>query len=99
MRQNGEIANFRVLESREEFLRALVAKLLEESAEVKGAVDCEDPVEICKEIADVREVLDSVAREFAIPDEEIARVQKERRLKRGGFENRIYLESTENPEG
>lgn len=95
VRANGETANFRVVESRAEYLAALLAKILEESSEVRGAVTTEDPVEIAKEIADVREVLDAIAAEFAIPSEEIERVQTERREKRGGFVKRIFLESTE----
>ena len=95
VRANGEIANFRVIENRAEYLSALLAKILEESAEVRGAVGSEDPVEIAKEIADVREVLDAIAAEFAIPSEEVERVQAERREKRGGFSERIFLESTE----
>ncbi len=95
IRANGETANFRIVESRAEYLAGLLAKILEESVEVRVAVESEDPVEIAKEIADVREVLDAIAAEFAIPAEEVERVQKERREKRGGFSERIFLESTE----
>lgn len=82
VRNNGETANFRVLSERLAFLSALLAKILEESEEVRVAVESEDPAEIAKEIADVREVLDAIAAEFAIPPEEIERVQSERREKR-----------------
>lgn len=95
VRANGDAANFRIVESRAEYLAALLAKILEEAAEVRDATKAEDPVEIAKEIADVREVLDAIAAEFAIPCEEIERVQAERREKRGGFVKRIFLESTE----
>lgn len=95
IRENGETANFRTIESRGEYLSALLAKILEESAEVDGAVRSEDPVEIAKEIADLREVLDAIAAEFAIPSEEIEKVQRERREKRGGFSEKVFLESTE----
>lgn len=82
IRANGETANFRILENRAEYLAALVAKITEESIEVGDAVKTEDPVEITKEIADLREVLDAIAAEFAIPAEEIEKVQSERREKR-----------------
>lgn len=82
VRANGETANFRILENRAEYLAALVAKITEESIEVADAVKTEDPVEIAKEIADLREVLDAIAAEFAIPTEEIEKTQTERREKR-----------------
>ncbi len=95
IRNNGESAGFRTLESRDEFISALLEKLFEESAEVRDAVWASDSTEIAKEIADVREVLDAVAAEFAISPQEIERIQFERREKRGGFAKRIFLESTE----
>ena len=95
VRANGETANFRIIEERTDYLAALVAKITEESAEVRDAVGSEDPVEIAKEIADLREVLDAIAAEFAIPSEEIEKVQRERREKRGGFSEKVFLESTE----
>ena len=82
VRANGETANFRILENRAEYLAALVAKITEESIEVADAVKTEDAVEIAKEIADLREVLDAIAAEFAIPTEEIEKTQTERREKR-----------------
>ena len=93
--ENGDSADFVTLASRKEFLAALLAKILEESDEVRGAVETEDPAEIAKEIADVREVLDAIADEFAIPKDEIERVQQERRRKRGAFARRIFLKSTQ----
>lgn len=82
IRKNGETANIRILKDRGEYLAALCEKILEESLEVKEAAGTEDPVEIAKEIADVLEVVDAIAAEFAIPSEEIERVRKERREKR-----------------
>lgn len=93
--ENGDSADFVTLDSRKEFLAALLAKILEESDEVRGAVETEDPAEIAKEIADVREVLDAIADEFAIPKDEIECVQQERRRKRGAFVRRLFLKSTQ----
>ncbi len=95
IRENGESAVFRKLEGRLEFIEALVTKIFEEAEEVREASRSGDAAEIAKEIADVREVLDAVAAEFAIPPREIERIQSERREKRGGFAKRIFLESTE----
>ncbi len=95
IRENGETAVFRKLEGRLEFVEALVTKIFEEAEEVRGAARSGDAKEIAKEIADVREVLDALAAEFAIMSEEIERIQSERREKRGGFAGRIFLESTE----
>ncbi|MDQ1343455.1 MAG: hypothetical protein QG650_174 [Patescibacteria group bacterium] len=95
IRTNGDTPSFRILENRAEFVAALAAKILEESNEAHEAALSGDRDEITKEIADVLEVLDAVAREFSISPEEIRRVQTDRREKRGGFENRIFLESAE----
>lgn len=92
--ENGEVAVFRKLEDRLEFVEALVTKIFEEAEEVRGAARSGDVKEITKEIADVREVLDAVAAEFAIPSDEIERIQSERREKRGAFAKRIFLEFT-----
>lgn len=77
--------------SDEEYIQLLKAKLIEESQEVAAASDDE----IIKELADLYEVIDSLVSAKGIDDEAIHIKQQERRLNRGGFENRVCLLWTE----
>lgn len=93
--RNGETAVFRTIEDRGEFVAALAAKILEEAGETKEAAEVGDRDALVKEIADVREVLDALAAEFGISEDDVRRVQTDRREKRGGFGKRLFLESTD----
>jgi len=77
--------------SDEEYTQLLKAKLIEEAQEVASASDDE----IIKELADLYEVIDSLISAKGIDDEAIRIKQQERRLNRGGFENRVCLLWTE----
>lgn len=73
----------------DEYRAQLRAKLLEE---VKEFLD--DPC--TKELADVQEVINAIAKfEFGGVDE-VEKTRKDRAEKRGGFEKRIILEETDN---
>ena len=73
----------------EEYKKELEKKLLEECNEVINAKDSKDRVE---ELADVMEILFSLARLEDKSLYEIQEVMIDKRNKRGGFEKRIYLE-------
>jgi predicted house-cleaning noncanonical NTP pyrophosphatase (MazG superfamily) len=73
--------------SNDAFRPALYEKLLEEAEEVAGA----SPAERLKELADVWEVLETIARSSGFTLEQVRAVQQERREARGGFEKRILL--------
>ncbi len=77
---------------------ALIAKLLEEANEVKGAMQGGDRDEIIKELADLSEVMDALLNALGISEEEIRGRQKKRREGRGGFEEHLWLEWVEEPE-
>ncbi len=97
IRKNGEDPVARVL-GEDEYKNELKKKLLEEAAEVFGALEENDLKEITKEIGDVQEVLDSITSAFDLDMKEVARVRMERLKKRGGFKGRVYLESVESPD-
>lgn len=94
IRANGEIPNTRVMDTHE-YRRELLYKLIEEAEELRR--EGYEPVDadFIKELADVGEVLDAIVAEFDISRDELVRVQEERREKRGGFGERIFLESVQ----
>ncbi|MCW9054388.1 MAG: nucleoside triphosphate pyrophosphohydrolase [Candidatus Pacebacteria bacterium] len=88
---NGETCVTRVLDD-DEYRIELIKKLEEEIIEVRLAAD--DPKELIEELADVFEVIDAIVKGFALDRAEIDQAQKKKLEKRGGFEQRIFLEST-----
>ena len=80
------------------YREALVAKLLEEANEVKGAMQGGDRDEIIKELADLSEVMDALLNALGISEEEIRGRQRKRREERGGFKEHLWLEWVEEPE-
>jgi predicted house-cleaning noncanonical NTP pyrophosphatase (MazG superfamily) len=81
----------RTLENKE-YLKALYDKLEEEAAELKNAIGKEEAM---KEIGDVYEVLEAIIKSYKLDEEEIRKLQNQRRETRGGFEKGIFLESVE----
>ena len=87
---NGEKAITRIL-SDKEYRVELYKKLLEESQEVINSQDTED---ILEELADVLEVLKSIAELENRNLDDIIEIANQNRLKRGGFSKKIFLEKT-----
>lgn len=75
--------------SSDDYKIALLDKLIEEAQELK-----ESNGDI-GERADVAEVLLAIDKVYAISEDEIQRVAKEKRKERGAFEQRLYLEFVE----
>ena len=88
--KNGEIAVTRILED-SEFRKELYQKLLEEANEV---IHANTKDERLMELADVFEVLRVIAELEGSNIEEVEEKAKAKRLKRGGFDKRIFLEKT-----
>ncbi len=88
---DGVEAKSRIL-SDEEYKKELLAKIVEEANEVLATHG--DHEELVKEISDVMEVLDSIIIAFDLDIAEIVKVKQKRKDSRGGFEKKIYLEST-----
>ena len=87
---NGEKAITRIL-SDKEYRVELYKKLLEESQEVINSQDTED---ILEELVDVLEVLKSIAELENRNLDDIIEIANQKRLKRGGFSKKIFLEKT-----
>ena len=87
---NGEKAIIRILGD-EEYRVELYKKLLEESQEVINSQDTED---ILEELADVLEVLKSIAELENRNLDDVIEIANQKRLKRGGFSKKIFLEKT-----
>lgn len=89
--QNGEYPVTRTL-STNEYKIELEKKLHEECLEVCAASTSEDKIE---ELADVLEIISSFAQLEGKDLTDVIEVAKEKKLKRGGFDKRVYLIRTE----
>lgn len=85
---NGEKPIIRILEENE-YKGELEKKLLEEYNEVLKAEDSEERIE---ELADMLEVIISLAKLENKSLEDVIKTVSNKREKRGGFEKRIFLE-------
>ncbi len=85
MLEMGQKADYKKLDDTE-FLKALQAKLLEETNEI----DVADP-EVLNELADLLEVVETIAVQLGSSNEELRKVQRARRQKRGAFNDRIFV--------
>lgn len=86
---NGGIPKVRRLPA-SKLAAALKDKLLEESAELWQAKTRDDVV---AEMADIREILDALCVQSEIDPREVAKVQRAKRAKRGGFVEGLWLVS------
>ncbi len=89
--QDGVKSQSRILND-EEYRQELLKKLVEEANEVINAKDKE---ELHKELADVWEVIESIMKTFSLDHNKIMKLKQDRREKRGGFDQKIFLETTE----
>ena len=87
---NNEVAITRIL-SDTEFRLELYKKLKEECNEV---IESKETSETLEELADVFEVLKSIAQLENKNIEDVMNVANQKRIKKGGFEKRIFLERT-----
>jgi len=78
----------------EEFLMELFRKLEEEAKEAAGARA--DKRELTKEIGDIYEIVDAIIDNCGLAREEIMKLKSERKIERGGFNKKIFLESVNN---
>ena len=84
---NNETPVTRILNDAE-YKKALEEKLYEEYEEVLSSDGCNR----CEELADMIEVISSLAKIENKTLEEIINLAEEKRAKRGGFDNKIFLE-------
>ena len=85
---NGENPITRIL-SNDEYKKELERKLYEEYQEVLNTTNSKDRIE---ELADMLEIIISLAKLEDKSLDDVVEVAKVKRLKRGGFDKKIYLE-------
>ncbi len=88
IKKNGGAPRFRVLDPGS-WLNWLRIKHTEESEELLQA---SGRAELLEELADVKEVFDTLCRELSIAPEEVSSVQETKRTERGGFTKFYVLE-------
>jgi predicted house-cleaning noncanonical NTP pyrophosphatase (MazG superfamily) len=85
-----------------ELIRKLAEKAMEETSEIVSVVSNQssnlDLDELTSEIADTREILDTLCKTCGISEEAIAARRKHKRTKKGGFERSAYIVSLKLPE-
>ncbi len=87
---SGQKAITRLLED-EEYKKELYKKLLEEANEV---INTHESLETLEELADVLEILKAIAKLNNKDLNDIIEIANQKKIKRGGFEKRIFLEKT-----
>ena len=90
IKNNGEESVTRILAD-EEYKVELYKKLLEEVNEVISSKTSDETIE---ELADVLEILKSIAELNGKKLDDVLETANQKKLKRGGFEKRIFLEKT-----
>jgi predicted house-cleaning noncanonical NTP pyrophosphatase (MazG superfamily) len=88
--KEGRIPNTRIL-SKTEYHTALMTKLVEEVWEFTQNEDL-------LEIADILEVIETLARERGVSWEELQEIQACKKEQRGGFDEKIFLMSIDEKE-
>lgn len=77
----------------EEFRHELLKKVVEEAREVLDSNGDQD--ELVKELVDLWEVIETIVKTFDLDQNQIQKVKQQRRDSRGGFDQKIFLESTD----
>lgn len=88
--QDNEVPFTRILNDND-YKKELYKKLKEECDEV---IDSKNTFELFEELADLLEVIKSIAQLEDKTIDDIIEIANQKRLKRGGFEKRIFLEKT-----
>ena len=88
--QDNEVPFTRILNDND-YKKELYKKLKEECDEV---IDSKNTFELLEELADLLEVIKSLAQLEDKTIDDIIEIANQKRLKRGGFEKRIFLEKT-----
>ena len=89
--KTGEKYKVRILDN-EEYKKELLKKIIEEAKEVLDTNG--NKKELTKELGDVLEVIDRLVDVFDLNKEEIEKVKQERKVLRGGFDKKLFLEYT-----
>lgn len=87
--KEGRVAKHKVLGDNE-FYRALVDKLKEEFEEYLDS-------ESVEELVDILEVIEAIAKENKVSFKKIVEMKEKKKIERGGFTKKIFLENVTNP--
>lgn len=90
LENEGKTAATRVLSNDQEYLEFLLRKLIEEATELSKAETDDNRVE---ELADVMEVFEAILELKGITQNDVTKVQEQKRQKRGGFKKRLLMVS------
>jgi len=88
VRQKGVEPSIRKANSNDEYAAFVLKKVAEEAQELSKA---ETESNLIEEIADVYEIIDALIKAKQLSPEEIAAVKKEKRQKRGGFDDQLIM--------
>ncbi|HUY53124.1 MAG TPA: nucleoside triphosphate pyrophosphohydrolase [Candidatus Dormibacteraeota bacterium] len=88
IKANGNITHTHVLSDDKEYLMALMDKLFEEAQELKDDLSLE-------ELADVLEVIYAIGEKLGYTANQIEAARVAKMTLRGGFNDRIFLESVD----
>ncbi len=91
IRKNGEKPITRILDD-DEYKEELRHKVVEEAMELRNAKNRDETL---KELADVSEAIIALTKTYGFFPADLEAEMHTRRLERGGFEGRIYLEGVE----
>lgn len=86
---NNEVAVTRILDDIN-YRKELIKKLLEEYNEVKES----DKDNILEELADMLEIIETIAKLENKTLNDLLKIKEEKKQKRGGFDNKIFLIKT-----
>ena len=75
---------------KEEYILELKKKLMEEAKEVHDATTVND---ICKELADVLEVIEAITNAYGLSIDTVVQTKQKKALTNGKFNHRIFLET------
>jgi predicted house-cleaning noncanonical NTP pyrophosphatase (MazG superfamily) len=78
--------------NQKEFRLETLKKVVEEANELLAAKDSK--IEMIKELADLKEIIDTVMSAHKISNKEVSKEKKIRKKQRGGFEKKVYLIET-----
>ena len=91
IRNNDKIEpKFHIAKDNDEFRSFALHKLVEEATEVSLA---QDKIHLTEELADLKELTNSIMENFDINDEDVEKIRIEKKSKNGGFEKKYILDS------
>ncbi len=94
LRLDGFVVNEREMDD-DEYKRELLYLLIEEAENLrKAGYDPNNKEELQSKMADIFELIETIVKEFNLSKGEIETLQAKKRSEEGGFEKKIFLEST-----